>query len=642
MRIHGIQLRGLTSPSGDHQLVLDPGYTVLRGSGPDAARSLFALIRGLLHPECNEATRLDSRGRAVLSLALRSDGCLIAADFARGRVSLGRIEAGGGPAKAISGDPREIEAQLESLGLPAAEEFELLHIAGSAGAGGRGAIGPSRAPIYPPAIEAARPAPAPEATAARIDAERARLLAEHEQRASALARERARLEQELGAALRGAAVERVSDETRLRELQLFEDELSELEREHGDALAEVEKHPALAVPADELETRLRAFRTLATQHDEERAVVEDTRSDLLADRARLRATPRRLLVPIALGSALGIAGGGAGAVGHPVGYVLAGFGIASLLAALATTRIVRAKLARIETLLAVLRVRERTSERRFESEGAEVRGIMVALGVSSPEELGAAARGFAEKLQGVQTRKRRIAELEQVYPPERRAERAHLEQALRGGEEPPAVRAARAALEACPAEVPLPELPDAAEPARAAAPAPAPLGADTAVALLEKPDEEPEPAAESIGPEGLLAAASRFLERSEAELRARLGPVLPVYLRALSMGVFANARVGDGGGWILRGADRDEQPFTALPDRERELVTLAVQLALLEALAADRRVPLLIGPDLPVRGHAEQRALARAFKRLASVVQVIQIATASEPWTEQAGRSFEL
>ncbi len=69
---------------------------------------------------------------------------------------------------------------------------------------------------------------------------------------------------------------------------------------------------------------------------------------------------------------------------------------------------------------------------------------------------------------------------------------------------------------------------------------------------------------------------------------------------------------------------------------------LAVQLALLEALAADRRVPLLVGPDLPARGEAEQRALARAFKRLASVVQVIQFATSSAPFAEHAGKSFEL
>ena len=103
-----------------------------------------------------------------------------------------------------------------------------------------------------------------------------------------------------------------------------------------------------------------------------------------------------------------------------------------------------------------------------------------------------------------------------------------------------------------------------------------------------------------------------------------------------------NARAGEEGAWLLRGAGREEQAFSALPARERELVRLAVQLALLEALAGDRRVPLLVGPDLPVRGEAEQRALARAFKRLASVVQVIQFATQSAPFAEHAGKSFEL
>jgi len=58
-----------------------------------------------------------------------------------------------------------------------------------------------------------------------------------------------------------------------------------------------------------------------------------------------------------------------------------------------------------------------------------------------------------------------------------------------------------------------------------------------------------------------------------------------------------------------------------------------------EALAAlgARRIA-----RLPARGEAEQRALARAFKRLASVVQVIQVVTTSAPWAEHAAKSFEL
>ncbi len=635
MRVHGIQLRGLTSPSGDHQLALDPGYTVLRVSEPETARRLLALTRALLHPESARVAEIDSRGRAVLTLALRSDGCLVAADFARGRISLGRLAANGGPARAVASGPHDVEAQLETLGLPGAEEFELLHVFGSGLPAGLGAA----EAIRPPVPEEMEPGPGPDETAARIEAERARILSEREQRISALARERARLETELGVALRSVAVDRVRDEVRLGELRDLEAKRGALVREHEASLAELEENSPLADLADDFDARLAAFRLLATQHDEERAVVEDTRADLLADRARLRLSPRRLLVPIALGLALGIAGTAAGAVGYPIGYALAAVGILSLLVAFVATRIVRTKLNRIETLLAVLRVRERTSERRFESDGAQVRGLMLALGVSSLEDLKAAARGFAEKREGADRLKQRIAEIEETYTAELRAERERLEQAIHDGEDGAAVREARAALDACPTDVPPLELP---EPPVAIAPARAPFDADTAVDLFEKPDENPEPTLEGIGPEVLIAAASRALDRSEAELRARLVPILPVYLRALSMGTFTNARAGDRGTWILRGVERDEQPFAALPDRERELVRLAVQLALLEALAADRRVPLLIGPDLPARGDAEQRALARAFKRLASVVQVIQVATSPAPWAEHAGKSFEL
>jgi hypothetical protein len=71
-------------------------------------------------------------------------------------------------------------------------------------------------------------------------------------------------------------------------------------------------------------------------------------------------------------------------------------------------------------------------------------------------------------------------------------------------------------------------------------------------------------------------------------------------------------------------------------------VLLAVQLALLEALATDRRVPLLVGPDLPARGDAEKRALARALRRLASVVQVVQLSGDDGPWAEHATKSIAL
>jgi hypothetical protein len=93
MRIHGIHLRGLSAPAGDHPLGLDPGYTVVRFPDASLARRFIELIQALLYPSTESIVRHDSRGRAVLSLALRSDAYVIAADFARQRISLARQEA---------------------------------------------------------------------------------------------------------------------------------------------------------------------------------------------------------------------------------------------------------------------------------------------------------------------------------------------------------------------------------------------------------------------------------------------------------------------------------------------------------------------------------------------------------------------
>src|SRR5262249_30195668 len=128
----------------------------------------------------------------------------------------------------------------------------------------------------------------------------------------------------------------------------------------------------------------------------------------------------------------------------------------------------------------------------------------------------------------------------------------------------------------------------------------------------------------------------------EAEVRARLAPVLPVYLRALTGGTFINARRSDDGGWLLRGSARDEQPWSALPESEQQLVCLALQLALLEAHGAERRVPLLVGPELPLRSDSDARALGRALKRLSAVVQVVQAVAGETPAGEHAAKCLSI
>jgi hypothetical protein len=333
-----------------------------------------------------------------------------------------------------------------------------------------------------------------------------------------------------------------------------------------------------------------------------------------------------------------VAGTAAGAVGYSIGYVFALLGLGALLGALGMARAARAQLARSEALLAALRVRERGSERRFETVGAQIRGLLISLGMNSVDELCAAAARYGELLERTEVEKRRLAELAERHPASARAELAALERERGQGDAVAAVRSARDALLALPAEIPMPELPPE--------PAGEPSPADTAVDLDEKADggedtprewagatEEP-----IAGPGSLVEAAARLLGRSETEIRARLAPALPVYLRALTGGTFTNARRADDGDWVLRGAARDEQPFAALPDRERALVCLAVRLALLESLAGERRVPLLVGPELPIASDSEARAVGRALKRLSAVVQVVQACAGDAPFAEHAGK----
>ena len=508
MRIHGIQLRGLSAPTGDHQLGLDPGYTVLRISDPEAARSALRVARALLHPESARAAGADTQGRALLTLSLRADGCLVAADFARGRVSLGRLDAKGAGQSALSGDAREIEEYLLAVGLPPSDEFDRLHVFGLAPESRGRASSTPIAPVIPPKPRSAPVVRTPPDDTARVQEERARRVAEVEARARALGAERERLTRELEAALAAAGVERERELARIRELRALEDDFERQELVHRATQAELEKNAALAEGVEDFDARLAQFRALALEQDEERAVVEDKRVELLADRTRLRAAPRRQRVPIVLGLALGAAGAAAGAVGYPAGYGLAGAGILTLLVALAATRIARAKLARIETLLAVLRVRERTSERRFASEGAAVRGLMLALGVDSLDALKTAAQGFTDLVERAAAEKRRLAELAERHPAGAREELARLEQTGGDLESRPAVRAAREALAACPTAVVLPEIPPAPAPIELAEDD-TPPEADTAVEFPEKPDEEPEPAAPSPGLEVLVEATAR-------------------------------------------------------------------------------------------------------------------------------------
>jgi hypothetical protein len=161
------------------------------------------------------------------------------------------------------------------------------------------------------------------------------------------------------------------------------------------------------------------------------------------------------------------------------------------------------------------------------------------------------------------------------------------------------------------------------------APAPAPGELETSPAADPDPDE-------------LVAAAGRSLGIPDEEVRTRLLASLPPYLRALSGGRYTRARHGLVEGWVLRQPEGQSALHSELEPAPRRRVLLAFQLALLESIGAHRRVPLIVGPDHFALEPAETRTVARALRRLASLIQVIRIGPPDPDFAEQAERVIRL
>lgn len=121
MRIHGVHLNGLDSPSGAHQFACEPGYTVVACPDVRVARRLMAVVRALL---CDPGA-LRGSGRAGVSLSFGRDAYRLVADLARGRVVLARYDTRNKPQRVATG-PAEILRVLREAGLPDARDLERL------------------------------------------------------------------------------------------------------------------------------------------------------------------------------------------------------------------------------------------------------------------------------------------------------------------------------------------------------------------------------------------------------------------------------------------------------------------------------------------------------------------------------------
>ena len=581
MRIHGIHVQGLQTPGGEHRLNLDPAYNVVLAPDAQAGAALVALLRAFLFP--------------------RTD---------LGELEIWRAPASGQPARAglsfsFGSDAFRLIVDLDKQRLvlgrydAASKSYERVSTdPGEIETCLRGAGLPNRDEFTllqlcqgPPISTDAEEAPPPAQAATSADQQ---------------ARER--LAQELERALESRR-EREAVEERVRELREARERITPLVCDYQKLVAELDEHADLGEGSDDLKARLERVQEREAELIRERSSIEQSRRELLDERLALRRIPSRQIFPLWIGIALSVLGTLAGLAGHPLFYVFGPLGVVTMLGALYVSRNAHRRVGTVEACLAALRVRERAVERNFESESGPIRELMQAHNLDTLD-------GLAKLAEDDQGRKACVAEVEQELSEARRGFSEQVEEELRELEdklvdwvEAPDPEAVRAALEA---------LPEAVE-------------CDVV------------PRASRGSPDMRIHAAALASGRTTDEIKGRLASSLPVYLRALSLGTFTQARHSDLDGWLLRIEPSEEViKVTELNDAQRFSVELAFQLALLETIAPDLCVPVIVSPTLPLHDEEEKLALARGLHRLGCAVQVIQVAVGGGAWMEQAQRTTVL
>ena len=589
-------VRGVAPAGG--RATLRPGYNVVQADGA----ALRRLLEALLWPDARDGEALPRAAGGPASASLRAGLTFVGSDrvtyrlvrdFAAGG-QLHRFDAEKRSFAVVSQELGEIARALQgAVGVPPPGRFgALLAISGadlpSRQGGGVGAPATAATP---------RAALSPEQARRRIADLRAEL-------------EMAKVAEKLQYQLDGLQSRIYKLDEALRSGQKIRDGLAkaQVDRQELDPVAEVAGR--LGDPA----ARLAAFEKVSVKREEVAARVA-TEREALADADALGRQPALARIPelwygVGAGALLLAAGAGGVALGSPLRYAalldLPAFGWAGYVAYRWVGRLEQWE--RADRKLRVVDEWERKVSEQFDRDTAEVRGAMQALGLSKPADLREAFQRLADADAVVAEWRRRLAEWEadpdaasaRAEKTKAQAEAGELERRL--GEEvggfvrdPRSIEAELQRLEA-----------DAASPAPAAAAAPRPaVAAATAEplrALLER-------AAKELGASPAAAARAVAAKASQA-------------LSGLSFQRLSAIAADDRGNVLATSGGR-AVPAMTLPPADRDLVYLALKLALVEqALAAGKSVAVV---DDAFAGLSDggKRVAARLLKGLAKPGQLI-------------------
>jgi hypothetical protein len=129
--------------------------------------------------------------------------------------------------------------------------------------------------------------------------------------------------------------------------------------------------------------------------------------------------------------------------------------------------------------------------------------------------------------------------------------------------------------------------------------------------------------AQRDAPKLMLDRAAALLGVGDDELFEQVGPRLSAYLLALTDRRVAGAKRDGDGGLLLAATDGRSGPYAGLPMPLRDLVYTALRLALIERVASQKKLPVVVDDAFAALEPGKQQLVAKMLKGIAAQAQVI-------------------
>jgi hypothetical protein len=131
-------------------------------------------------------------------------------------------------------------------------------------------------------------------------------------------------------------------------------------------------------------------------------------------------------------------------------------------------------------------------------------------------------------------------------------------------------------------------------------------------------------------PQSLVDKAAELLNLSADEVWEAIGQRLSAYLSALTDKRVVSSTTDEKRHWVLSNADGRGGPYHGLPPQLKDLAYAALRLALLERVAAYKRLPVVVDDAFSALEPAKRALVAKMLKGIAAQTQIIH-RTAEEP-----------